>query len=138
MTWRKTLDVSVLIGKQLKTVEMPDNENIYFDVDNGDIYRMNHNQDCCETVEIVDVCGDLNDLVGSPIIMAEMVQSEENEFMGKTVKDYEEYQNDSQTWTFYKFATIKGYVTIRWLGTSNGYYSEEVDFYKFSPKDEDD
>ena len=55
--------------------------------------------------------------------MAEEVISDEN-----PPEVTKEYQESSYTWTFYKFATIKGSVTIRWYGESNGYYSESVDF----------
>ena len=65
-----------------------------------------------------------DNLIGSEILMAE----EASNYCGEEGK-LREY-DDSYTWTFYKLATIKGYVTIRWYGTSNGYYSENVDFEK--------
>ena len=76
-----------------------------------------HYQDCCESVDINDIVGDLEDLVGDPLLIAEEVS-------GATEPDVEHYQ--SYTYTFYKFATRKGYVDVRWLGESNGYYSESV------------
>jgi hypothetical protein len=94
---------------------------IIFVTQDGDRYQMFHQQDCCESVTVEDIVGDLQDLIGEPLLMAEEVE-------GETQADFEEYE--SHTWTFYKFATRKGYVDIRWLGSSNGYYSESVSFCK--------
>ena len=80
-------------------------------------FRMYHYQDCCESVYLEDIIGDLNDLIGKPILMA-------YEASGDKVK------NDPDSWTFYHLATIKGSVTLRWVGSSNGYYSESVIFEK--------
>lgn len=81
-----------------------------------------HSQDCCESVTIEDIVGDLADLIGTPILSAEEV-SDADSPEGWAPGEY----NDSYTWTFYKFATIKGYVDVRWYGESSGYYSESVD-----------
>lgn len=79
-----------------------------------------HSQDCCESVDLNEVHGDLDDLLNTPILQAEEVSGEDP---GPPSEYY-----DSYTWTFYKLATIKGHVTLRFLGESNGYYSESVDF----------
>lgn len=99
-------------------------DEIYFETSEGEKFRMFHDQDCCEQVFIEDITGDINDLLNSPILLAEEVTSSENP-EGIT-RDYQ----DSFTWTFYKLSTIKGSVTIRWYGESNGCYSESVDFEK--------
>ena len=91
---------------------------VHFYTECGKHYKMHHVQDCCENVYLNDIIGDLCDLIGSKIIMSE-----------ETVNDpsYDDY-GESSTWTFYKFATVHGYVTLRWIGTSNGHYSESVYF----------
>jgi hypothetical protein len=88
---------------------------------------MYHSQDCCEFVSIDDIVGDLDDLLYSPITIAEVRTSREVQ----PWEDPDGYR-DSFTWTFYVLATVKGYVTIRWYGSSNGYYSESVNFEKLT------
>ncbi len=118
------MEINILIGKILSGVDVNEDKTIMkFTAVNGDIYELYHDQDCCESVDIVDISGDLDDLVGSPIVLAREDTSDINP-RGVRIPEYQ----DSFTWTFYNLATEKGYVTIRWYGESNGYYSESVDF----------
>lgn len=116
-----------LKGEVLTDVKNRDNEELIFTLEGGEKYCLYHEQDCCESVTIEEIIGDLKDLVGSPVTQAEEVTHKDENPKG--VKK-PEYQDDSYTWTFYKLATQKGFVTIRWHGTSNGYYSEAVDWRK--------
>ncbi len=115
--------IDELLGKTLTKINKSDDE-IYFYTSDNEIYKMYHYQDCCENVYIEDIIGDLSDLIDSPLTMAEEASKD----------DPDAYE--SGTWTFYKFATNKGYVTIRWYGSSNGYYSESV--YITQVESEDD
>lgn len=116
------MDVSVLKGKTLASIMVGDNV-ISFVTTEGDGYQLYHYQDCCESVYIESIVGELQDLVGNPLLVSEEVSS------GGDIGPVSEY-DDAYQWTFYKFATIKGYVDIRWCGSSNGYYSTSVDFEK--------
>ena len=118
-------NVSELLGKTLVDIES-DKFQIEFTTSTAEKYLMYHEQDCCECVYIEDICGDLNDLLNSEILEAEDISST----MGIPCSEEECNEYDSVTWTFYKIGTRKGSVTIRWCGTSNGYYSESADFAK--------
>lgn len=93
-------------------------EVVIFTTECGKQFKMYHEQDCCETVDIDDVCGDVGDLIGSLVFHAE---ERSNEIEGGV-------NDDSATFTFYDIQTSKGSVNIKWLGESNGYYSESVTF----------
>lgn len=110
--------IKELIGKTFSNVSgsIDDSDELVFSNENEKVIFY-HAQDCCECVVIDDIVGDLSDLEGSPITSAE-----------ERVSDVpKEEAHDSDTWTFYEFATAKGSVTVKWWGSSNGYYSEGVD-----------
>lgn len=111
-----------LLGKTLTEIvvtkdKFREDDSIVFVRDDGVKYVMFHDQDCCESVSIEDITGEISDLIGSPILMAEEASD-----------GPQPDEDGDQQWTFYKLATVNGYVTIRWYGSSNGYYSTSVDF----------
>lgn len=136
--YNKQCEFGCLVGKTLVSIQNEENEQVSFRTEDGEVFLLYHSQGCCESVSIEDISGDLDDLVGVPILLAEGVSNTEPDEELKTKRAAERaaveaeggyyYARESETWTFYKLSTIKGSVTIRWYGTSNGYYSERVDF----------
>lgn len=123
-----SVEFSVLTGKVIKGIVVNDNTGDYDSIEitctDGSKYLMAHQPDCCELVFIEEIIGDLMDIVGAPILLAEKVSQELN-------NPDDEYGS----WTFYKIVTNMGKVTFRWLGTSNGWYSTDVDFFELKAAD---
>jgi len=115
-----------LKGKTLVSIGGDKDTDITFTTSNGEQFLMTHEQECCEKVYLAEIIGDLNCLLNRPLLMAEKITNAP--FTHATIKTDESL--DWEEWTFYKLATSKGYVTLRWYGVSNGYYSTGVSFYR--------
>ena len=114
--------MNLMIGRTFRKVFASPDEMI-FEANDGTRFVFYHEQDCCETVRIEEIIGDLKDLTNRKLLQAEEVSNADGPYP----------RAESYTWTFYKFATNRGSVTVRWLGESNGYYSESVDLHIREP-----
>lgn len=121
--WEQYRNIEELKGQiavNIVHIEHDGNDALQFEMEDGSEYIMTHIQDCCENVYIEEIIGDLDDLIGVPFVEADEESNVEDD-----------QEDDYRTrWTFYKLGTSKGFVTLRWYGSSNGYYSEDVDFIK--------
>lgn len=94
-----------------------DSESIVI-VTETETISMYHYQDCCESVFVEDVVGDVEKHIGAELY--EIIEKTSKEPIGG------KNEFDSFTYTFYTIKTSKGYLDVRWIGSSNGYYSESV------------
>lgn len=114
-------DFSYIEGKtitEIREVDGPEgNDKLVFEFDDDSEMSMTHEQDCCEHVYLAEVIGNFKDLLNTPILVA---------YASCSVEHGDYYEEEDKRWTFYRISTIKGTVTLRWCGTSNGYYSTSV------------
>lgn len=115
--------LSELLGEVISTVEgAEDGQETIITTESGKAIKIYHEQDCCEHVSIED--SEVDDIVGGYCHFAGFVDGE-TPVNNSADDDY--YYEESQTWSFLKIETSKGSIWQRWLGESNGYYSERVD-----------
>lgn len=110
------IDFSDLLGLTIKDSLICYNYAL-LKLSDGSIVVMGHEQDCCESVTIDEISGDIRDLYNHPILVADETES------------HSEDESGTETWSFYKLATVNGWVDIRWYGLSNGCYSEKAYTY---------
>lgn len=104
-------DEQIIVGKTVQSVVNNNNEELVFEFTDGSSCKFYHEQDCCESVNI-DYIEDLSVLKGVTL----------------TAVNREEYTNSESTITNFWFLSEKEKIQVTWLGTSNGYYSESVNF----------
>lgn len=115
-------DEQTIVGKTVKCIENIDNEKLLLYFTDGSSCQFYHYQDCCESVYIKD-SDNLSLLEG--ITLTGIIKEEtDNEASWGT-----------STLTKLEFVSEKTVVRVTWLGESNGYYSENVDFQFFPAKE---
>lgn len=125
MRYDQIVDLTELKGKVIKEITglEKESEEVKITTECGNEYVFFHYQDCCESVYLNDYECTAKDLIGSTILSVEERTNSGDDSSKEKPNEYSE----SFTWTFYDIQTTKGSLWMRWLGESNGYYSEYVD-----------
>lgn len=110
-----------MVGETIESVSGNRNDSEFVvRTTSGLVFTFLHYQDCCEDVYLEEIIGDIDDLIGHTVVMAEET-SNSDLIVGSSC-----YQGESFTWTYYRMATERGLVVLRFFGSSNGYYAESV------------
>jgi hypothetical protein len=112
-----------LIGKTIISI-ISENDTLRIATFDGGQYVFMHYQDYCEQVYIVQVDGNLSDLIGSPLTGCVHEASDEKP---SAIKNDETWKEESVTWTTIVFETASARASVYWLGQSNGYYGEDIE-----------
>lgn len=111
MSW----NINEMSGKTIKECNYnKDYEEIILIMTTGERYKIYHDQDCCELVNIYWSQSNIKNIIDKTIESLEEVSQRPD------------IEGDSMTITNYIFTFTDGTkANLYWVGESNGYYSEE-------------
>ena len=69
---REVFEISDMKGKTFTSVTVNDDKTEMVFENDEFVFTFYHESDCCESVQIEDIVGDLNDLVGRPLDIVEV------------------------------------------------------------------
>lgn len=105
-------------------------ETVIFICNDLTTYALYHRQECCENVGLSEIIGGLKNLLYAPITFADE-STGKIDLTHEPASDLDIY---SASWSFYKLATIAGFVDIIFRGESNGCYSESATLYELTKR----
>lgn len=109
---------SSLAGKTITSIEGLNSDHVTIKTECGKTYGMRHFQDCCESVSLKEVLGNVDSIIGKEVRYA-------NEDTSDCSGEW-----SSGTRTTFTIHTNGGSLILIWEGYSNGYYGEGVSFYE--------
>lgn len=119
------INISVLVGQ---TIVHVNGDGSPIRTAEGNTYGLYHSQECCESVDYIRTDGNIADLLNTLVL--EAYSDHPSDCPGYSVENRD--WDSSHTWNRFYIRTANGEVTFWYLGQSNGYYSELMDFIQCS------